>query len=401
MKKKYTLSRRIFLRDLGVIGTTAVFAPGFVAASYKNVNKLNASESGKEKLGVALVGLGGYSTGELGPALLETRHCYLAGIVTGSPEKVPVWVDKYNIPEKNIYNYENFDSISDNPDIDIVYVVLPNNMHAGYTIRAAKAGKHVICEKPMSTSVKDAREMIKSCSENNIKLSIGYRLHFEPHHLRSMEFGQTQLYGPVRRADTAFSFIIGAGGWRLDKEMAGGGPLVDIGIYTIQAACYTMGQLPVEVVEAHYGDVTKPELFKNVEQSVTFTLRFPGGAETLHSTSYAKRENHLEVKADRGWWKLQPAFGYRNIQGVTSEGPMDLPELNQQARQMDAFALSIKEGTPILVPGDMGLRDMIIIEAVYKAADTGKSVKFNFGELNIPGYSNYAEVNKVLENIIY
>jgi len=390
-------SRRTFLRDFGIIGTTALLSPGVFASFSKIKNNRNFRGNGKERLGIALVGLGGYSTGQLAPALQETQHCYLAGIVTGSPEKVPEWISKYHIPEKNVYNYKNFDSISENPDIDIVYVVLPNSMHAEYTIRAAKAGKHVICEKPMSTSVKDAREMIRACSENNVKLSIGYRLHFEPHHLRAMELGQKQVYGPVKKADAAFSFVIGSGGWRLNKELAGGGPLVDLGIYTIQGACYTMGQLPLEVIEARFGEVTKPELFTSVEESITFTLRFPNGNESIHSTSYAKQENHLQATAENGWWKLQPAFGYHNIKGQTGEGPMNLPDINQQARQMDAFVGSIKDGIPILVPGDMGLRDMIIIRGIYKAAETGKSVKLNFGNLNIPGYEVHAAVNEPME----
>ena len=109
----------------------------------------------KNKLGVALVGLGSYSSSELAPALLETKNCYLAGIVTGTPAKEKMWSEKYNIPQKNIYNYQNFDNVASNPDIDIVYVVLPVSMHKEYTIRAAKAGKHVISEKPMAISSAD------------------------------------------------------------------------------------------------------------------------------------------------------------------------------------------------------------------------------------------------------
>ena len=118
-----------------------------------------------KKLGVALVGLGTYAAGQLAPALQQTVHCYLAGIVTGTPSKAAAWKEKYNIPDKNIYSYDNFDTIKDNPDIDIVYVVLPNSMHAAYTIRAAQAGKHVICEKPMALTVADCDAMIAACKK--------------------------------------------------------------------------------------------------------------------------------------------------------------------------------------------------------------------------------------------
>lgn len=129
-----------------------------LASFYPSILPLNIKK--EDKLGIALVGLGRYSTGQLAPALMDTEYCYLAGIVTGSPEKAKDWSVKYNIPDENIYNYENFDSIADNKMIDIVYVVLPNSMHAEYSIRAAKAGKHVICEKPMAISVNECENMI-------------------------------------------------------------------------------------------------------------------------------------------------------------------------------------------------------------------------------------------------
>ena len=151
----------------------------------------------EKKLGIALVGLGGYSSGQLGPALQQTRNCYLAGIVTGTPSKAKDWSARYNIPAANIYNYENFDSIANNPAIDIVYVVLPIAMHKEYTVRAAKAGKHVICEKPMAISVSECEEMIAACRKANRMLSIGYRLHFEPFNKEMMRLGQQKVYGKI------------------------------------------------------------------------------------------------------------------------------------------------------------------------------------------------------------
>ena len=376
--------RRRFIKGVSlVVGTTAFGLPLLSLSACQSGSSENEAKEAQgatgnpKKLGVALVGLGGYSTGQLAPALQETEHCYLAGIVTGTPSKAVDWKAKYNIPEKNIYNYENFDQIKDNPDIDIVYVVLPNAMHAEYTIRAAKAGKHVISEKPMATSVADCQRMIDACNENNVSLSIGYRLHYEPHNLRVMELGQKKLFGPVKKIESGNSFVVGNPDiWRLDKELAGGGPLMDMGIYCVQGACYTTGEAPVAIT-AKFGKVTKPEFFDEVEETIDWQMEFPGGAVAECRSSYNESESYLYGEAENGWWKLRPAFGYSGIQGETSEGEMDFPQVNQQARQMDGQALSIKENRESRVPGEMGMRDVKILMAIYEAARTGNKVQLD------------------------
>lgn len=385
--------RRTFIRNLGIIGAGGLLMPGMISFSSRANPSVVSMARRDKKLGVALVGLGSYSSGQLAPALQKTQYCKLSGIVTGTPSKEDEWMKRYDIPKENVYNYDNFDSIVNNDDIDIIYVVLPNSMHAEYTIRAAKAGKHVICEKPMATTVKDAENMIKACNDNNVKLSLGYRLHFEPYNLRAMELGQKEIFGSVQNFSAGFSGMINNLEWRLEKEMAGGGPLMDLGIYTIQAACYNMGEWPVEVTKATYGEVTKPDLFKSVEQSITFTLKFPNGTTSSHSTSYANNESYFEAKAKNGWWKLNPAYYYGHIRGETNEGSVRLPNVNQQTRQMDAFALSLLDDMPILVTGDMGLRDMKIMMAIYESADTGKPVKLELEDLNIPKYDLHKTIN--------
>lgn len=334
-------------------------------------------EGKQKKLGIALVGLGQYSSGQLAPALQETRHCYLAGIVTGTPLKADGWKKEFNIPEKNVYDYGNFEQIADNTDIDIIYIVLPNSMHAEYTIRAAQTGKHIICEKPMATSAKECRQMIDACKANGVKLSIGYRLHFEPHNKRVMELGQQQVFGPVQKIEAVHSFRMSddPGRWRLDKGLAGGGPLMDLGIYCVQAACYSTGQEP-SAISAQFGALTRPDYFSKVEESINWQMEFPGGARAECSSSYNEEKTEfLSVEAANGWFRLEPSFAYSGIQGKTSEGPMDLPQVNQQARQMDAFADCILNDKPTSVPGEMGLRDVRILEAIYEAARTGKKVQ--------------------------
>ncbi|MFI5129933.1 MAG: Gfo/Idh/MocA family protein [Chitinophagales bacterium] len=329
----------------------------------------------QKKLGIALVGLGGYAGGQLAPALKETRDCYLAGIVTGTPSKIDIWKNKYSIPDKNIYNYQDFDNIKDNPDIDIVYVVLPNSMHAEYVIRAAKAGKHVITEKPMAIAAEDCDRMIAACKDAGKMLSVGYRLHFEPYNLEMVRLGTQKVYGNIKKMSAGFGFPIGdPTQWRLNKKLAGGGPLEDVGIYCIQGFCYTTGMDPVAVT-AQEGPKTDKEKFKEVEQSLTWQLEMPNGIVCEGRASYADGMNYLKAEAEKGTFELTSAFNYSGQKGNTPEGPMNLPKVNQQARQMDDFAQAIKNKRATPVPGEMGKRDVKIIQAIYKAMETGKRVE--------------------------
>ncbi|MEQ1676918.1 MAG: Gfo/Idh/MocA family oxidoreductase [Chitinophagaceae bacterium] len=326
------------------------------------------------KLGVALVGLGGYATGQLAPGLMQTEHCYLAGIVTGTPSKAVTWKEKYNIPEQNIYNYENFDNIKDNTDIDIIYVVLPNSMHAEYTIRAAQAGKHVICEKPMAITVADCDRMIAACKKAGKHLSIGYRLHFDPYNLEMVRLGKEKVYGEIKKMSAAFSFIAQKGIWRLDKKMAGGGPLMDLGIYCLQGVMYTTGMEPVAVTAQTFpvSDKTK---FVDVEETLAWQMEMPDGVIADCRTSYSESGNLLRAEAEKGWFELRPAFNYSGLKGSTSDGKLiDYPRLSQQALQMDGIALAIKNKQTSIVPGEMGRRDVKIISAIYEAMNTGKRV---------------------------
>ena len=325
----------------------------------------------KDKLGIALVGLGGYATGQLGPALLETEHCYLAGIVTGTKEKEQKWLDKYEFPEENIYNYDTFDAIAENKDIDIVYVVLPNSMHKEYVLRAARAGKHVICEKPMAISVEDCEEMIQVCEENKVKLSIGYRMHFDPTTKKLKELAKEKPYGNISVIESEFCFTIGKPDqWRLRKEMAGGGALYDIGVYCIQGARYATGEEPVAIWAQEFK--TDYEKFKEVDETITFQMLFPSGAMANCTTSYNAKANRLHITAGKTPIYLKPAFSYKGVKGMIGKEVLEFPRVNQQAQHMDNVALSIKTGKNPLVTGDEGMRDMKIMEAIYKSIKKGE-----------------------------
>lgn len=364
-------SRRKFLYNLALAG----FSIPLISAGTKYNNTYSQIQNKKAgKLGIALVGLGNYSSGQLAPALQQTEHCYLAGIVTGTPSKIDTWKSKYNIPDKNVYNYQNFDSIKDNPDIDIVYVVLPNSMHAEYTIRAAQAAKHVICEKPMALTVEECDKMIAACKKAGRQLSIGYRLHFEPYNLEMARLGTQKTYGNIKKMDAGFSFRIGdPTQWRLKKALAGGGPLEDLGVYCIQGICYTTGMEPIAVT-AQEGPKTDLEKFKEVEQSLTWQFEMPGGMIAEGRASYGDAANFLRAEAEKGVFELTSAYGYSGQRGSTPEGAMNFPPVYQQARQMDAFALSLKNKQHTIVPGEMGRRDVKYINAIYEAMKTGKRI---------------------------
>ncbi len=327
------------------------------------------------KLGIALVGLGEYSKGQLAPALKETEHCYLAGLVSGSREKALQWASEYDVPDTNIYDYNNFDEVAKNKEIDIIYVVLPNSMHKEFVIRAARAGKHVITEKPMATSVEDCEAMIAACKEAGVMLSVGYRLHFEPHNQEMIRHGRDQTYGSINKV-IALNGMGSTQGWRLNRQLAGGGPLMDVGIYCVQGARYTTGLEPIAVT-AEFEPKKDPETFKDVEEAIGWKMEFPGGIVAECRTSYSEEMNLLRAEATNGWFELSPAYEYEGIEGRTIKGEMKVSNVNQQARQMDDFAIAIKENRPTPVPGEMGLQDVKILMAIYKAAHTGQRVEIS------------------------
>ena len=329
------------------------------------------NEPKNKKLGIALVGLGGYSRGQLAPALQQTNHCYLAGVVSGTPSKISEWQQRYDIPEGNCYNYENFDEIATNPAIDIIYVVLPPSMHMEFTVRAAKAGKHVICEKPMAMNAAECAEMIAACKAAGKMLSIGYRLHFEPHNMEMMRLGQEKIYGKVVTINTANGFTYGGdpNAWRLKKAM-GGGPLMDMGIYSIQGSRYTTSEEPTYVT-AKETKSSNP-LFKEVEETISWELEFPGGTKASGETSFSKNYSYLRAAAEKGKFEIEPAFGYSGQDGKTPEGPMKFPQVKQQALQMDDFAQCVMQNKPTRVPGEMGMQDIKVIEAIFRSVRSGK-----------------------------
>ncbi|HEY6529206.1 MAG TPA: Gfo/Idh/MocA family oxidoreductase [Cellvibrionaceae bacterium] len=367
------ISRRAFVNNMGLgLGAAALLPNALWALDAV------ADVPPQRKLNVALCGLGRYAN-VLKNGFKESKYWRLAGIVTGSDEKAKKWQAEYNLPKRNIYNYKNFDTIIHNKNIDLIYIALPNAMHKEFTLRAAKAGKHVIVEKPMAITQSDCQEMIDACKQAGVQLAVGYRLHFEPHHLEIQRLGQQKIFGPVRIIESSLGYNLAgipADDWHLKKALSGGGPLMNLGIYCVQSSRYVLGEEPLSVT-AQFGPVTMPNLFKEVEESISWQLQFPSGAVSTSTTTSNCHVDRFFAAAERGFFELRPAMGYGPFKGESSQGKFDFPVINQQAAQLDGIASFILTNKPLPshISGEEGRKDMKVLEAIYRAAESGKRVQ--------------------------
>lgn len=359
---------------------------GSAAAPAATTAATTDAENGK-KIGYCIVGLGRISMGEFMPGLRLAKQSKLVALVSGHRDKAERMADLYGVPRTAIYNYQNYDSIRDNPDIDAVYIALPNGMHAEYTIRAAQAGKHVLCEKPMANSVEECEQMIAACKQANRKLMIAYRCQYEPNTLRAIQLLRGGYVGNILNLQAAFGFNIKPGEWRLNKKMAGGGPLVDVGVYCIQACRYLSGEEPAEV-QAYSSVVDHDGRFTQVEENVVWNFRFPSGAVADCATSYGSGfiGNVARVTGTQGMLKMDPAYSYTGIRGSarSQHAPpvvMDVSDPNPQqfTREADVLAQCILENKEPKTGGEEGLRDERIITAIYQSCAEGRPVKLMVG----------------------
>lgn len=345
----------------------------------ESFNNINDKPYEGPVLRVAIMGLGSYGT-RVADAMQSSTKAKLVGVISGTPSKITTWQTKYGIPEKNCYNYENYDNIKNNPDIDAVYIITPNALHKEAAIRVAKAGKHVISEKPMSINAKDGEQMVAACKKANVKLLVGYRLHFEPKTLEIIRMRNAGEFGKVLFFQGLSGFRIGdPTQWRLKKELAGGGAMMDIGIYSINGARYMIGEDPIWVT-AQETKTDKEKFKEGVDETIQFQLGFPGGAVASCLSTY--NMNNLDrffLDGEKGFAELLPATGYGPIKGRTNKGELDFPHVTHQTVQMDKMAEIILEGKQPIVPvdGEEGLKDLKIIDAIYAAIKSGKKVKLS------------------------
>lgn len=370
-------TRRIFLQkaSLSAMALTVPTLNPFTAMA-DSISEFTRDE---KTLRVAIMGLGSYGT-RVAEAIQTCKRVKLVGVISGTPSKVVAWREKYGIPEKNCYNYENFDAIKDNPDIDAVYVITPNALHKDEVIRVAKAGKHAICEKPMAVNAADGQAMVDACKAAGVHLLIGYRMHFEPNTLEVIRMRKAGEFGDIRFFQGLSGFTIGdPTQWRLDPKLSGGGAMMDIGIYSINGARYMIGEEPIWVTAQEVK--TNPEKFKEgIDETITFQLGFPSGViASCLSTYNMNNLDRFYLNGSRGWAEMQPSTGYGPIKGMTHKGPLNEPIVTHQTVQMDEMAAIIFDGKKPEVPvnGEEGVKDMKIIDAIFKAVKSGDKVALN------------------------
>jgi predicted dehydrogenase len=360
-----SLSRREFTQ-LAAAGLASQLLP-----------RLHAQTSSNRTIGYAMVGLGRISLDHFMPGLKTATQSKLTGLVSGHRDKAEKNATEYGLPTSAIYSYENFDSIRDNKAIDAVYIALPNSMHAEYTIRAAKAGKHVLCEKPMATSVEEAESMIKACRDANVKLMIAYRCQLEPTNLRAIQLIRDGKLGVIQAIESANGFNIKAGEWRLNKKLAGGGPLMDVGVYSLNACRYLTGEEP-QLLSAYSSVIDKDGRFNEVEENVGWTMKFPSGIVASCNTTYGGAMNsYFRVHGSKGEMDVETAFPYQG-QHLTAqfrdasgkETKLDEPnpakDPSQFTRMADYFSQCVLENKEPKMDGEEGLRDTKLMAKIYK-----------------------------------
>jgi predicted dehydrogenase len=360
------LSRRDFAK-LGAMGLASQAVPSALA------------QAAGRKVGYCVIGLGRIADHFM-RGTKDSATSQITGLVSGHRDKALRIAAQYGVPATSIYSYEQMGAMSKNKAIDAVYVALPNSMHAEYTIRSAKAGKHVLCEKPMATSVADAEAMIAACQTAKVKLMIAYRLHYEPTTLRAIKLIRDGAIGKIQAINSANGFNIAKGEWRTNKPLAGGGPLMDVGIYSLNATRYLTGEEPASIT-ASISTIDHDGRFDTVEENTSWTMQFPSGAIASCSTTYgASMPGFYRVYGSKGWLEVNE-FGYEGLRlranyrtGEKGTPPTILDEPcterdpQQFTREADHFTECILQDKVPQTPGEEGLRDMHYMKEIYRAA---------------------------------
>lgn len=365
--------------DVGRTGGGRVTFPSISGEADPAVRPPPTPRPEGERVGFAVVGLGRLSLEELLPAFGETERAKVVALVSGTPEKARLVARQYDVRPDAIYGYDDWDRIRGNREIQAVYVVTPNGLHRRDVLNAAAAGKHVLCEKPMANTSAEARDMIAACERARVKLMIAYRCQYEKNNREAIRLFRSGELGQGRLIEAVNTQIQGdPDQWRLKRALAGGGALPDIGIYCLNSARALTGEEPIEVFGRIWNTPNDPR-FREVEDNVIFTLRFPSGVMATCSTSYsAFNSKDLRFRNTTGWVDLEDAFAYRGqrLRRASKEGERipEVPSENQFALEIDHFARCVQEDLRPHTPGEEGLQDHVIMEAIYQSARTGQPV---------------------------
>lgn len=360
--------------------------PDWVAATEKKSSGPPTALPPGARTGYAIVGLGRLALEQILPAFAKCKRSRSVALVSGDPAKAAKVADQYGIGPKHLYDYKSFDRIRDDPDVEVVYIVLPNSMHLEFTARAASAGKHVLSEKPMATSSAECRQMIDACNRAGRTLMVAYRCQYEPYNRALTAIARTRELGAVRLINAEnVQNMADPSQWRLRRALAGGGSLPDIGIYCLNACRYLTGEEPVEVSAMIQSPADDPR-FREVEDRVAFQLRFPSGVLASCQSGYSAHESRrLRLLGESGWAELDPAFSYKGLRlhvgrvggkaEVVSERRLD--EADQFAAEIDHMSERLAEGRRPRTPGEEGLQDHRLMEAIYESAREGRPVRLD------------------------
>lgn len=367
------------------ISRRGVIGLGVGAAAISAAGRTQMRSDG---VGFAVVGLGKLAQGQIIPGFRNCRNARLTALISGHADKANRIAAEQKLPTGSVYDYDNFDRIASDPRIDVVYIVLPNFMHAEYTVRALKAGKHVLCEKPMATTIADAEAMVAAAKAANRKLMIAYRCHYEPLNLEAMRRVRSGSLGKPRLVITKMvrqsDLSDPSDAWRLDMRESGGGALVDMGIYGINGARYLLNEEPLEVRATARTDRSDPR-FKTVEDLVAWEFRFPSSAIAQGSSSFdAADEMAFEVVGQHKRLVADPGCFYSGNHLYLWQGgnraEIPVHEIDQFAREMDWMAKVVRGGAPMVSPGEEGLQDMRLMHAILESVGRGgATVDTNWG----------------------
>lgn len=332
------------------------------------------------RVGYAIIGLGKLSAEQLIPAARTSEHAHVAALVTSEEDKGEAFARAFDLTEADVYSYEEFEKLAERDDVEAVYIVLPNSLHREYTERAARMGKHVLCEKPLGMNAGDAQAMVDACRDADVLLMTAYRCQYTPEHWAARDAVQGGKLGPVKLLDSIHVQVEDdPEAWRMKLGLAGGGPLVDVGLYSLNIVRFVLGQEPEWVFATLHQPQGDP-MFGEVEESVSFMLGFPGGVIANGLTSYgASKTTTLRVMGREGSLLMDPAFPYQGLKLTLSDPAGDFtpsfPSYDQFGLEFDHFAQCVREGKTPWTPGEEGVQDHRVMDAVYQSARTGQVVR--------------------------
>jgi glucose-fructose oxidoreductase len=335
------------------------------------------------KVRFAVVGLGHIAQAAVLPAFAQTKNAELTALVSGDDSKTTALKDRYGI--HRTYPYDGFEECLRSGEVDAVYIAMPNDLHREYTVRAAHAGVHVLCEKPMAVTQDECSEMINACSDNDVKLMIAYRLHFEAANLEAVEIAQSGKLGDLRLFDSVFSMQVRPGNIRVQRAH-GGGSVYDIGIYCINAARYIFADDPIEVFA--WDGTNGDKRFKEVDEMTSVLLRFPHQRLATFTCSFnGPGVKRYTIHGTKGTLAVDPAYDYAEQlkHRITIDGRAEekvFPKSDQFAAELTYFADCLLTGKDPEPDGWEGLADVGIIESIYKSAQSGQPVKLQAFQRN-------------------